>query len=156
MKKTVLNIILLASLLFVINQIVHAYFLPFTWGDEDLHAKMVHYKANKDDYTAIFIGGSLEYRHVNPEITDSICQQFGVDFRAFNAGGDGVAYLHQIRVLEEVLKEPSPNLKYAFHFVVEYYKIQIFKSSYQAICLLAATSGYGSCYPTYLGFKTSN
>jgi hypothetical protein len=114
MKKIIINIILLGALLFVINQVIHAYFLPFTWGDEDLHTKMVHYKANKDDYTAVVVGGSLEYRHINPEIIDSICQQNGIDFRLFNAGGDGVAYLHEVRVLEEILKDPSPNLKYAF------------------------------------------
>ncbi len=114
MKKIVRNIILLGALLFAINQCIHAFFLPFTWGDKDLHAKMTFYNNNKDDYSALFVGGSLVYRHIDPTIMDSICQANGIDFSAFNTGVDGVAFLKQMRVIEAVLKAPSPELKYIF------------------------------------------
>ncbi|MEZ5001819.1 MAG: hypothetical protein R2730_02175 [Chitinophagales bacterium] len=114
MKRLVRNIILLASILLLINFVVHVYYLPFSWGDKDLHSKLTFYNAHKDDYNALFIGGSLVYRHVNPEITDSIAHLNGFEFHSFNAGGDGIAFLNQIRILEDILKDPSPNLEYAF------------------------------------------
>jgi len=114
MKKIVRNIILLGSLLFVVNQCIHAFLLPFTWGDKDLHAKMTYFEKHKDEYSALFVGGSLVYRHIDPSITDSMCQANGIDFRAFNTGVDGVAFLKQMRVIEEVIQNPSPELKYIF------------------------------------------
>ncbi|MEZ5006773.1 MAG: hypothetical protein R2728_11490 [Chitinophagales bacterium] len=114
MKKLVRNIILLAGILFLINYVMHVYYLPFSWGDKDLHTKLTFYEANKDDYNALFIGGSLVYRHVNPEITDSIAHLNGFEFHSFNAGGDGIAFLNQVRILEDILSNPSPNLEYAF------------------------------------------
>ena len=112
--RLVRNIILLAGILFLINYVVHVYYLPFSWGDKDLHAKLTFYEANKDDYNALFIGGSLVYRHINPEITDSIAHMNGFELHSFNAGGDGIAFLNQVRILEDILKDPSPNLEYAF------------------------------------------
>lgn len=97
-----------------INFVVHQYFLPYSWGDRDLHTKLTFYDEHQDKYNAVFIGGSLVYRHVNSKMIDSIAQANDFDFRSFNAGGDGIAYLKQARIMDDLLKDPNPNVEYMF------------------------------------------
>ena len=114
MKRLIVNIILLSAILFAINYIIHAHYLPFSWGDKELYTKLNYYQNHKDDYTALFVGGSLIYRHVDPQITDSIGHIHGLEFHSFNAGGDGISFLKQIRIVEDILKNPSPNLEFLY------------------------------------------
>lgn len=114
MKRLVKNIALMLLLLLFINSILHSYVLPFAWGDNVLYVKYENYKKNKDEFNTIYLGGSLEYRHINPQIVDSLCSMNGLEISSYNLGVDGNGFLKQKWELEEILKDPSPNLKYVF------------------------------------------
>ncbi len=114
MKRLLKNIIILLGILLLINYVVHTYYLPFSWGDKDLHTKLEYYKDHKEDYTALFVGGSLVYRHIDPQVTDSIAHLNGLEFHSFNVGADGINFLKQIRIVEDVIKDPSQNLEYIY------------------------------------------
>jgi len=114
MKRLFRNIILMLVLLFIVNGIVHSYFLPFGWGDNVLYVKHEHYKATKEEYNTLFLGGSLVYRHIDPYLIDSLMGDQGIEMNSYNMGVDGNGYLKQRWTFEEIIDNASPDLKYMF------------------------------------------
>lgn len=114
MLRLVKNIALFALVLLALNALVHRYFLPYGWGDNVLYMKHKYYTDHKDDFNAIYLGGSLIYRHIDPVVMDSVAGEYGLEFNSYNYGVDGNGYLKMKTTLEEILKEPSPELKYVF------------------------------------------
>ncbi len=113
LKKTVINIVVIGLVLLVTSNIVR-YFMPFYWGDSTQTTKYEYYKKHAEDFNAVYLGGSLEYRHINPHIIDSVAQKNGIDFRSFNLGVDGHGIIQQMNDLEGLLKIRNPRLKYVF------------------------------------------
>ena len=111
--KTIRNIGILLLILLVVSNIVRL-MLPFYWGDATQTVKYEYYEKHKEQYNAVYIGGSLEYRHINPRIIDSIAQKNGLDFHSFNLGIDGHGIIQEMRDLDGLLEIENPNLKYIF------------------------------------------
>lgn len=114
MLRLIRNIVLLLIVLMAVNSLVHRYFLPFGWGDNVLWVKHKQYKDNESQYNALFLGGSLVYRHIDPYLLDSLTTANGLALHAYNLGVDGNGYLEQRRTYEEIIRDPDPELKYLF------------------------------------------
>lgn len=104
---------ILAGIILILS-LVMKFTLPFYWGDSTQTVKFEHYKKNSEQYNAVYMGGSLEYRHIDPSIIDSTLQKNGIDFRSYNIAVDGHTFVEQMTDLDEMLKIRNPNLKYVF------------------------------------------
>lgn len=113
MEKIVNNIILLLLLVLLLSSIIN-FSTPFYWGDYTQTTKILHYKSKPEQYNALFFGGSLEYRHINPTVIDNIAQQNNIELSSFNIAVDGHNIIQQIRDIDGVLEINNPNLKYLF------------------------------------------
>ncbi|MFN8295750.1 MAG: hypothetical protein U0T69_06110 [Chitinophagales bacterium] len=113
MKKLIKNILLLSSILLLIS-LIFKFILPFYWGDTTQATKFEYYKKNSNKFNAVYLGGSLEYRHLDPVIIDSIAKKNGIDLHSYNMGIDGHGIIQQMTDLEGILKIENPNLKYVF------------------------------------------
>ncbi len=113
MKKLVKNILILFAILLLCSLAIKL-FLPFYWGDSTQATKFEYYKNNCKNFNAVYLGGSLEYRHLDPAIIDSIAQKNDIDLRSFNLGIDGHGIVQQMSDLDGLLKINNPNLKYIF------------------------------------------
>ncbi len=88
--------------------------LPFYWGDTTQTLKFDFYKKNSEKFNAVYLGGSLEYRHVDPYVIDSVLQKKGYDFRSFNIAADGHTIIEEMTDLDGLLAVHNPDLKYIF------------------------------------------
>lgn len=113
LKKTIIHIGFLILILLVLSFIVR-FFVPFYWGDATQTVKYEYYKKHAEEFNAVYLGGSLEYRHIDPSIIDSIAQKSGIDLHSFNLGVDGHGIIQEMNDLDGVLKIRNPNLKYIF------------------------------------------
>lgn len=112
-RKILIRIGLLFGILLILSVLLNLA-LPFYWGDTTQTVKFEYYKKNADRYNAVYLGGSLEYRHIDPYIIDSMMQKNGYDFRSFNMGIDGHTLVEEMRDLDGLLSVYNPNLKYIF------------------------------------------
>lgn len=113
MRYLLRNIIVLI-LVVLIASITINIFTPFYWGDYTQTTKILHYKKNPTKYNAIFFGGSLEYRHINPTMVDAIAKQNNIQLSSFNAGIDGHNIIQELRDMEGFLSIKNSELKYIF------------------------------------------
>jgi hypothetical protein len=104
---------ILLGILFVVSLMI-GIILPFYWGDSTQTVKFEYYKKNSEKYNAVYIGGSLEYRHIDPSIIDSVMQKNGFDFHSFNIAVDGHTLVEEMTDLDGLLAVHNPNLKYIF------------------------------------------
>lgn len=112
-KKILKNIGILFGILLLLS-LALKFTLPFYWGDSTQTVKFEYYKKNSEQYNAVYLGGSLEYRHIDPSIIDSLLQKNGIAFHSFNIAVDGHTIVEQMTDLDGVLKIRNPNLKYIF------------------------------------------
>jgi hypothetical protein len=112
-KKILKNTGILFGILLLLSLVLKAV-LPFYWGDTTQTVKFEHYKKNSEQYNAVYLGGSLEYRHINPSVIDSVLQKNGIDFRSYNIAVDGHNIVQEMTDLDGVLSIRNPNLKYIF------------------------------------------
>jgi hypothetical protein len=112
-KKILRNIVFLFGILLVLSLLVKMV-LPFYWGDSTQTVKFEYYKKNADKFNAVYLGGSLEYRHIDPSIIDSVMKKNGFDFHSFNIAVDGHTLVEEMTDLDGLLKVYNPNLKYIF------------------------------------------
>jgi hypothetical protein len=113
MNKIIKNILILFVVILFLSTIINA-FVPFYWGDYTQTTKILHYKENPNKYNALFFGGSLEYRHINPSKVDASLKKQNVHLQSFNMGIDGHNIIQQLRDIDGVLKIENNNLKYIF------------------------------------------
>lgn len=113
LKKTIISILFLAFILLVVSSIVR-FFMPFYWGDATQTVKYEYYKKHAEAYNAVYLGGSLEYRHIDPSIIDSVAQKNNINLHSFNLGVDGHGIIQEMNDLDGLLKIRNPNLKYVF------------------------------------------
>lgn len=71
MKRFLITVFLFFILCGVINYWLN-YDLTYTWGREELHKKHLHFEQEYKKYSTVFIGSSRFYRHVIPELFDSL------------------------------------------------------------------------------------
>lgn len=112
-RKILKNIGILSGIVLLLS-LAFKFTLPFYWGDSTQTVKFKHYKKNSERYNAVYLGGSLEYRHIDPSVIDSILQKNGIEFHSFNIAVDGHTIVEQMTDLDGVLKIRNPNLKYIF------------------------------------------
>lgn len=114
MSKLVKNIIILLAISTILVIGIGAIISPFGWGDSTFYTKSKYFLDHPEKFNGVYIGGSLEYRHIDPHVIDSIAQKRGVDLRSFNLGNDGYNLPLQVWVTENILKRDQGTLKYIF------------------------------------------
>ncbi len=114
MFKLVKNTLLVLAISLVIVITVGALLSPFGWGDSTFYTKSKYFLDHPEKFNGVYVGGSLEYRHIDPYVIDSIANKRGVDLRSFNLGNDGYNLPLQVWVTENLLKKNEGNLKYIF------------------------------------------
>jgi len=107
------KIFFITIILLLVSQLVDA-ILPYGWADIVQYTKIQDYKQNKQQYNALFFGGSLEYRHIMPSIVDKQLKDKNINFKSYNLGVDAHNIIQQVSDIEGVLKIKNPNLKYVF------------------------------------------
>mgnify|MGYP000868718739 FL=1 len=114
MKKLFLNILILGLLAAIISVFI-SWFFPIYWGDNIQLTKINYYKKNPNQYNALFFGGSLEYRHVSPEIIKSELAKKQIRFNGFNFGVDSHNFTQAITEADYVYDNyKNDSLKYIF------------------------------------------
>jgi hypothetical protein len=114
MWKLFRNIILLVAFALSLSGIVGALLSPFGWGDSTFYTKASYFLKHQEDFNGVYVGGSLEYRHIDPHVIDSIVQRSGKKLRSFNLGNDGYNLPLQVWVTEHLLDKAGDNLDYIF------------------------------------------
>ncbi len=112
-KKIFYKISLLIILLLLLSTVIK-WLLPFYWGDTTQATKFEYYKQHATAYNAVYLGGSLEYRHIDPAIIDSIANSNNIALKSYNLGVDGHGLVQQLHDLNGLLKIKNPNLKKVF------------------------------------------
>ena len=113
LRKQIKNSIVLFFALWLVSLIM-SFIFPFYWGESTQATKFEYYKKNKEKFNAVYLGGSLEYRHINPATVDSICKLNGLDFHSFNMASDGHNIIQEMTDLDGLLAIDNPKLKYIF------------------------------------------
>lgn len=114
MKKLIINTLSILLIIFIITIGLGYIFSPFGWGDSTFYTKSKYFLDHPEKFNAVYVGGSLEYRHIDPYIIDNIVQKSGTDLRSFNLGNDGYNLPLQVWVTENLLDKNQGNLKYIF------------------------------------------
>lgn len=114
MVKLIRNIILLVLLTFSISAATVYFYAPFGWGDSTFYTKAKYFLDHKKEFNGAYVGGSLEYRHIDPFVIDSIAQQNGIPLKSFNLGNDGYNLPLQVWVVENLLEKAGEDLDYIF------------------------------------------
>lgn len=114
MWKLIRNIAILVVASLMISGLVGALISPFGWGDSTFYTKATYYLEHQEKFNGVYVGGSLEYRHIDPAVIDSIAQNNGIDLRSFNLGNDGYNLPLQVWVVENLLEKATDNLDYIF------------------------------------------
>ncbi len=114
MWKLFKNITLLAIVTFIILVTAGTLASTFGWGDSTFYTKSKYYLDNRDTFNGVYVGGSLEYRHIDPFVIDSVVNQKGGNLKSFNLGNDGYNLPLQVWVTEKLMKKNNGNLQYVF------------------------------------------
>jgi hypothetical protein len=114
MLKLIRNILLLVVLVALLITGIGIALSTFGWGDSTFYTKSHYYLSNKEKFNAIYVGGSLEYRHIDPFVIDSTVAEHGIRLKSFNLGNDGYNLPLQVWVVENMLKKAGDHLDYIF------------------------------------------
>ena len=79
-----------------------------------ISAKVAHYQTHKNDYDTLFFGSSRIYHHIDPATFDRTTRAAGIPTHSFNFGIAGLKPLHNYTLLQTILKDPPPQLKWVF------------------------------------------
>jgi hypothetical protein len=107
------KIALLIGIILLLSILVEL-LLPYGWSDLIQYNKIKHYTKNKSEYNALFFGGSLEYRQINPNIVDRVVQQNEIKFKSFNFGVDAHNIIQQLSDIDGIMKIKNDSIKYIF------------------------------------------
>ncbi len=117
MRKLILKILALIVLVLVMNHFFYRFFIQpnasYSWGYDILDAKRKHLVSNNDQYNTLFIGSSAMFRHINPTIFDSVCDD-SLDIKSFNFGIQAMFPLQTAFTYENLLEQDNVDLKYVF------------------------------------------
>ena len=85
------------------------------WPSEyGLRAKWEWLRERPDEYSAIFIGSSVTFYGIVPDVFDAVLAERGYPVRSFNLGVGGMMPIEADHVLREVLALEPENLRYVF------------------------------------------
>ncbi len=114
MTKVFFKIAGLFLILILINVITRTLFQPHAWGDNVLTAKLKQFEKDHTKYNAVYFGGSLVYRQIDPSIIDSTLKEEGIDLRSYNLGIDAQNFLRIEDNVNHIVKNYGDQLKYVF------------------------------------------
>lgn len=83
MRRFILNLLRIASLLMLVNMLGNLFF-PLTQGDEGIVRKEKEAFASDEYYSTIFMGSSRTYRHINPQLFNQLTGQ--LEGASYNLG----------------------------------------------------------------------
>ncbi len=76
--------------------------------------KLKYFAEYKDEYSVIFIGSSRTYRHIMPDVFDSVIASQGYPIKSFNLGIPALSLSEAHFYLNKILDMSPNNLKYVF------------------------------------------
>jgi len=76
--------------------------------------KYEYFAANKDSFNAVFVGSSQVYRHIDPELFDSLLDGSGQPVHSFNFGIGGMYFPEVLHAVDWILEQRPKNLKWLF------------------------------------------
>ncbi|MGL4499258.1 MAG: hypothetical protein ACRCU2_09395 [Planktothrix sp.] len=79
-----------------------------------ISSKLKHFAEYKDEYSVIFIGSSRTYRHIMPDLFDSVVAREGYQIKSFNLGIQSLSLTEAHFYLNKVLDMSPNNLKWVF------------------------------------------
>jgi hypothetical protein len=96
--------------------------LPFPEVPQ-VNSKFRFFTRHKDEFDTVFIGSSHIYRHVVPETFDRTSAGAGVPTHSFNFGIPGMHPPESFYILDQILREHPPKLKWVFIELEEVYPL---------------------------------
>lgn len=109
MKKLIIRLLIILTLLILINQVIRDYCKPTKQANYTLDSKTKELEADKK-VNLVYVGSSRTHRHINPVIIDSICQNQSL--HSYNLAIGGIVSPHNYYLTEDLIKNKSKNLKY--------------------------------------------
>jgi hypothetical protein len=73
--------------------------------------KWQHFQASADAYTTVYVGSSVIFRHVVPDVVDAELQAAGIDERSFNFGVPNMTYAEANLLLDRILDQRPERLR---------------------------------------------
>lgn len=112
-KKLFIRLAILLVIVYTVCQLI-LYSMPFSWGNTRLNTKYEAYDTTADEYNTLLIGASTTYRHINPELFDSVvnAEYPELHIRSFNFGIPANRTPQTIYILENLLKQNGNNIRY--------------------------------------------
>jgi hypothetical protein len=114
MIQLVRKILIILILILIANQLVKKILLPYAWADNVLTQKIKGYEENWEEYNALFVGASLTYRQIDPNIVDSIAHLHGIEVHSYNMAVDAQNFIKILDNWQYVQANKSENLEYVF------------------------------------------
>jgi hypothetical protein len=74
--------------------------------------KLAHFASQKDDVDLIFLGSSLTYRGIDPEVFDQTIAKQAIGFRSFNLGAPNQSVAQSLLLTQALLDLKPKKLKW--------------------------------------------
>lgn len=104
---------ILCTLAFMAGNIVYGTMFPIELPPE-IRQRYDQFQEGRDEYDVIFIGSSYTFRHVDPDLFDTVLLERGLSIRSFNFGIRALQF-HEGNALLRLLLDSEPKkLKYVF------------------------------------------
>lgn len=114
MVKLFRNILFIFIFILIANQVVKKILLPYAWADNVLTQKIIGYEERWEEYNALFVGASLTYRQIDPNIIDSIAHLNGIEVHSYNLAVDAQNFIKILDNWQYVDCSNRNNLEYVF------------------------------------------
>lgn len=114
MVQLIRKILFIFILILIANQVVKKMLLPYAWADNVLTQKIKGFEENVAEYNALFVGASLTYRQIDPNIIDSIAHSHGIEVHSYNLAVDAQNFIKILDNWQQVQANKSGNLEYVF------------------------------------------
>lgn len=79
-----------------------------------IDSKFEHFRQHKDDYSSLFLGSSILYRHIDATIFDNTLKEAGYTSKSFNFGAPAMKLFELRYLLQELMNLQPNNLDFVF------------------------------------------
>ena len=110
MAKLFLKITVLIAIVWLANNaLFHFFKLPVLWGIDGERENF--YAHHAENYNTLFVGSSLTYRQIDPQLFDSLNRINSISTASFNYGIDGSTPVEIFSIYKHILAKKPKTLK---------------------------------------------